>query len=123
MVWPWPLNQHGYGVAAEVQAWERVHPRPRFRTPMHVEVFIQVGIAAAWRPLNPYFRQVRARYRPLITGLRLDGRDLPRKGLGGKKGLPSLKYAMAAARGRYVLMGFNGWPLGDHWALGSQGRR
>ena len=72
---------------------------------MHVEVFIQVGIAAAWRPLNPYFRQVRARYRPLITGLRLDG---PRR----KKGLPSLKYAMAAARGRYVLMGFNGWPLG-----------
>ena len=82
MVWPWPLNQHGYGVAAEVQAWERVHPRPRFRTPMHVEVFIQVGIAAAWRPRNRYFRQARAmRY----IGLRLDGRVLPRRRLGGKK--------------------------------------
>ena len=76
---------------------------------MHVEVFIQVGIAAAWRPRNRYFRQARAmRY----IGLRLDGPVLPRRRLGGKKGLPSLKYAMAAARGRYVLMGFNGWPLG-----------
>ena len=48
-----------------------------------------------------------------LTGAIRREKCLPRKDA-------SLEYAMAAARGRYVLMGFHGWPLG---ALGPWGAR